>query len=217
MFMDRQDAARQLAKRLSARTLQAPVVLGIPRGGLVIGAVLARALGGELDVVLARKLRAPWQPELAIGAIGEDGEIILSDFFAEVPGATTAYLETEKAHQAAEIERRKQLFRAIRPAAEVAGRTVIVTDDGIATGATMFAALHVIRARKPQELIVAVPVAPPDILVKLRSLCDRVECLVVPAHLGAIGAFYQDFTQVKDDEALALLREACPKAAADAP
>jgi len=211
MFRNRDDAAQQLAARLASRAaLKDPLVLAIPRGGVVIGAVLARALGAELDVVLARKLRAPLQPELALGAIGEDGEMYLTEFHQDVSGATDTYLAAEREHQVAEIEQRRQRFRAVRPPAEVAGRSVIVTDDGIATGATMVAALHVIRARGPHELIVAVPVAPPETVAMLARHCDEVECVLVPDFLGGISGFYQDFQQVDDAEALRLLRELNP-------
>ena len=210
MFRNREDAARQLAARLKAGKFRDPLVLAIPRGGVVTGAVLARELGAELDVVLARKLRAPQQPELAIGAIGEDGEVYLNAFAREIPGVTDAYIEKERRHQVGEIERRRALFRAARASAPVAGRSVIVTDDGVATGSTMLAALHVLAAQKAHEVIVAVPVAAPDTLELLRKRCDRVECLLTPSQFGAISVFYYDFTQVEDDEALKLLREFRP-------
>jgi len=210
MFRNRDDAALKLAQLLKTRRLKDPLVLGIPRGGVVTGAVLARELGAELDVVLSRKLRAPYQPELAIGAIGEDGEQYLSDFAQDVPGVTDEYISRERNHQLAEIERRKTLFREARPAAEVAQRSVIVTDDGIATGSTMVAALHVLKARKPHAIIVAVPVAPPDTLRRLRSACDEVVCLLAPEYFNAIGAFYHEFDQVEDEEVVRLLREFRP-------
>jgi hypothetical protein len=207
MFRNREDAALQLAKHLKALKLKDPVVLGIPRGGVVTAAVLARELGAELDVVLSRKLRAPYQPELAIGAIGEDGEVYLNAFAREVSGVTEAYIREERDHQIAEIARRSKLFRAVKPPAEVTGRSVIVTDDGIATGSTMLAALHVLSARKPHEIIVAVPVAPPETLERFRPRCSRVECLLTPGDFGAISQFYADFQQVEDEEAVRLLRE----------
>lgn len=206
MFENREDAALQLAKPLKIRKLKDPLVLGIPRGGVAIAAILARELGGELDVVLSRKLRAPYQPELAIGAIGEEGEVYLNPFARAVPGVTEQYIHRERDYQIAEIERRSKLFRAVKPAADVTGRSVVVTDDGIATGSTMLAALHVLNARKPQEIIVAVPVAPPDALEKFRPMCRHVECLLTPGYFAAISQFYSDFRQIEDEEVLLLLR-----------
>ena len=170
-------------------------------------AILARELGAELDVVLSRKLRAPYQPELAIGAIGEDGEVYLNAFARAVSGATETYIREERNHQIAEIARRSKLFRAVKPPADVNGRSVIVTDDGIATGSTVLAALHVLRAKKPHEIIVAVPVAPPETLERLRPKCSHVECLLAPSNFEAISQFYEDFQQVEDEEAVRLLRE----------
>jgi putative phosphoribosyl transferase len=207
MFRNRDDAALQLAKRLKAYELKDPVVLGIPRGGVVIAAVLARELGAELDVVLSRKLRAPYQPELAIGAIGEDGEVCLNAFAREVSGVSDAYIREEQDRQTAEIARRSKLLRSAKPPARVAERSVIITDDGIATGSTMLAALRALGAQKPHELIVAVPVAPPDTLGQFRPLCSRIECLLAPRDFGAISEFYADFRQVEDEEVVRLLRE----------
>ncbi len=207
MFRNREDAALQLAKRLKALKLKDPVVLGIPRGGVVTAAVLARELGAELDVVLSRKLRAPYQPELAIGAIGEDGEVYLNAYARGGPGGTETYIREERDHQIAEIARRSKLFRAVKPPADVTGRSVIVTDDGIATGSTMLAALHVLGAQKPHAIIVAVPVAPPEALEKFRPRCSHLECLLMPGDFRAISQFYHDFQQVEDEEAVRLLRE----------
>jgi putative phosphoribosyl transferase len=191
MFRNREDAARQMAERLRGRALRDPVVLAIPRGGVVMGAVLARELGADLDVVLARKLRCPGQPELALGAV---------------------YLAQEKKYQLNEIARRRRLLRNGRGAAPLAGRTVIITDDGIATGATMIAALQAVRGAKAHEIIVAVPVASPDRLPQLGRLSDEVVCLVSPENFWAIGQFYRDFRQVDDKEVLTLLRERAPAA-----
>jgi putative phosphoribosyl transferase len=205
MFRDREDAAHKLAEKLKGRKLHDPLVLAIPRGGVVTGAVLAKELGADLDVVLSRKLRAPEQPELAIGAISEDGRVYLNHYAQEFLEVMEEYLADERRHQLAEIARRKKLFRAVRPQAPVAGRSVIVTDDGIATGSTMIAALQAVKTQKPREVIVAVPVASPDRLKEVRRWCDDVVCLLHPEAFWAIGQFYEDFTQVEDEQAIQLL------------
>lgn len=207
MFADRADAARQLVEKLKALPLQDPLVLAIPRGGVATGVVLARALGADLDVVLSRKLRAPNQPELAIGAVGEDGHVYLNHKIEAAIGIDQAYIERERQYQIGEISRRQKLFRAARPQAPIAGRSVILTDDGIATGSTMIAALHVVRAQQPKETIVAVPVAPPDRLKAIRALCGQVICLLAPADFYAIGQFYMSFNPVEDEQVVAILRE----------
>lgn len=206
MFQDREDAARQLARKLQGRDLVRPVVLAIPRGGVVTGAVLAQELKAELDVVLSRKLRAPAQPELAVGAVSENGHVYLNAYAREMLGLSEDYLAEEGRHQLAEIARRKKLFRGVRPQASLVGRSVIVTDDGIATGSTMIAALQVVQTQKPQEVIVAVPIASPDRLKEVRRLCDEVVCLLQPETFWAIGEFYEDFTQVEDEQVVQLLR-----------
>jgi predicted phosphoribosyltransferase len=171
------------------------------------GAVLARELGADLDVVLSRKLRAPYQPEYAIGAVSEDGRSTLNRDARMVAGTTDEYLEEEKNYQLGEIARRKKLFRAVRPAAAIAGRSVVVTDDGIATGSTMIAALQTVRAQQPRELIVAVPVAAPDRLEEVRQWCDETVCLLAPESFWAIGQFYENFEPVEDEEVVRLLRD----------
>jgi len=207
MFRDREDAARRLAAKFKGRPLHDPIVLAIPRGGVATGAVLARELGADLDVVLSRKLRAPGWPELAIGAIAEDGQVYLNRHAEGVGDGLEDYLGGEREHQLAEIARRQKLFRAARPRAPLAGRSVIVTDDGIATGSTMIAALQAVRTQNPREVIVAVPVAPSDRLDEVSRWCDAVVCLLAPTDFRAVGQFYGDFTQVEDDEAVRLLAE----------
>ena len=207
MFRNREDAAFRLAERLKGRDLVRPLVLAVPRGGVVTGAVLAQELGAELDVVLSRKLRAPCQSELAIGAVAEDGRVVLNRDALECLEVPDAYLADERRHRLAEIERRKRLFRAVRPGAAVAGRSVIVTDDGIATGATMIAALQTVRPKGPRELIVAVPVASPERLEQVRHWCDDAVCLEVSENFWAVGQFYADFTQVEDEQVVSLLRQ----------
>jgi putative phosphoribosyl transferase len=206
-FADREEAGWMLVERLRDERLERPLVLAIPRGGVEIGAVLARGLGAELDVVLSRKLRAPHQPELALGAVAENGEVHLNHFAAAMTDVGDVFIERERQRQLGEIARRRELYRAVRPRAEIAGRTVIVTDDGIATGATMIAALHTVRAAGAREVIVAVPVGAPDRIDALRPLCDRVICLQEPAWFWAIGQFYRDFAQVPDERVVELLRD----------
>jgi putative phosphoribosyl transferase len=207
MFRNREDAGWRLALALKEHPLRAPLVLAIPRGGVVVGAALARELGADLDVVLSRKLRAPDNPELALGAVGEDGHVYLNPQVEKVLPLIADHVAEETRHQLAEIRRRQRLIRGVISAAPVAGRSVILTDDGIATGATMMAALRVLAGQHPHEVIIAVPVAPPDRLAALRHRCDRVVCLLAPDDFQAIGAFYENFRQVEDDDMLAILAE----------
>jgi predicted phosphoribosyltransferase len=210
MFRDREDAALQLAERLKGRAFTDPLVLAIPRGGVVTGAVLARELGAELDVVLSRKLRSPAQPEAAIGAVSEDGQVYINHYARELYDLMEGHLAAERERQLAEIARRKKRVRAVKAKAPIAGRSVIVTDDGIATGSTMIAALRVVRAQHPREVIVAVPVAPADRLAEIREWCDEVICLLAPEDFWAVGQFYADFSPVEDEEVVDLLRAFAP-------
>jgi predicted phosphoribosyltransferase len=213
MFRNREDAAEQLALQIKGRAFRQALVLAIPRGGIVLGAVLARSLDAELDVTLSRKLRSPDEPELTVGAISENGEVYLipnADPLWEQSEVYDEYLEQERRRQLAEIARQRQLFRSIRPQASVANRSVILTDDGIASGSTMIAALKTVRAHHPFELIVAVPVASAARLAVVRKLCDEVVCLERPKFVGTIGDFYEDFSPVKDENVAGLLREFVP-------
>lgn len=208
MFRNREDAGLRLAAALRGRPLHDPVVLAIPRGGVAVGAVLARQLGAKLDVFLARKLRAPRQPELALGAVAEGGEVQLNLKALDALGMTEADLEPERRQQEAEMRRLQQLYRGGRPAAPVTGRSVLVTDDGLATGATLLASLRALLAHSPRELIVAVPVASPRQLEKIRPWCSDAICLLSPEDFQAVSPFYVDFKQVDDDEVRALLQSA---------
>jgi len=207
-FADRAESGRLLADELSEVAALQPIVLAIPRGGVEVGAALAAAIGSELDVVLARKLRAPFQPELAIGAVSEDGSMQLVPGWETVPGVTTSMIDEERTIQLREMDRRRILFRAVRPSVPLAGRHVIVTDDGIATGATMIAALRAVRGRGVASVTVAVPVASPERLEDIRPLCDRLVCLLTPASFLAVGQFYRTFDQVEDARVVDLLRAA---------
>jgi len=210
-FESREQAGWMLVERLRAHGVgsdtEKPLVLAIPRGGVEVGAAIARGLGAELDVVLSRKLRAPRQPELALGAVSETGEIHLNHFASAMTDAGDAYVAAERARQMGEIERCKTMFRAIRPQAAIRGRTVIVTDDGLATGATMIAALRTVQAAGAREIVVAVPVGTPDRLDTIRPLCDRIECLIEPTDFWAVGQFFRNFEQVSDERVCDLLRD----------
>jgi len=207
-FQNRTEAARLLAKRLASYRGQNPLVLPIPRGAVPMGKIIADALGGELDVVLVRKLRAPQNPELAIGSIDDAGVVYLDPEMRDL--WTNAYLESEKQTQLETLKRRREMYGLVRPRSDAAGRTIIVVDDGIATGSTMIAALRAARARHPKKLIAATGVASADVLLLIRAEADEVVCLETPAVLYAVGAHYREFSQVTDEEVAAILNERVP-------
>jgi predicted phosphoribosyltransferase len=207
MFEDRIDAARQLAEALAPYRGHHPLVLAVPRGGVPIAAVVARELEGELDLVLVRKLHAPGAPEFAIGAVDESGWVYLAPHASAVR-APSGYLDEQKQLQAEELRRRRQAYTPGRPPADVSGRVVIVVDDGLATGATMMAALHAVRQRRPLRVVCAVPVASEESVKLVREHADEVVCLEVPRRFAAVGQFYRSFPQLEDSEVVRLLREA---------
>ena len=207
VFASRTDAARQLAKALARYRGRNPLVLAIPRGAVEMGRVLADELDGEIDVVLVRKLRSPDSAEFAVGAIDEGGWAYVADYAASA-GADEAHLAREKREQLELLRRRRALYTPARAPIDPKGRVVIVVDDGLATGATMIAALHAARAKQPERLVCAVPVAAPDSLERVRPYADEVVCLEAPGEFFAVGQFYREFGQVEDDDVVDLLARA---------
>ena len=211
-FRDREDAATRLAAALAHYRSAQPVVLAIPRGAVPMGRIIANALHGDLDVVLVRKLGAPGNPEFAIGAIDERGRVTLDETSINRAGASRDYLQHEAKRQLALIRERRQLYTGGRAGVALAGRTVIVVDDGLATGATMLAALRAARALKPARLVCAVPVGARESIAQVAAVADEVVCLATPTPFGAVGFHYRVFDQV-DDDAVAQALQASPNSA----
>jgi predicted phosphoribosyltransferase len=210
MFIDRRDAGRRLAAALSGLKADRPIVYGLPRGGVPVAAEVAAALEAPLDIVLVRKIGAPGQPELAMGAIvdGETPEIFWNEDIVAACGVPQATRDAAAAAQLGAIEARRRLYGQIPDRPSPKGRTVIVVDDGLATGATAVVALHALRRMGAAHVILAVPVGPPETVQNLRAVADDVVCLEQPQWFSGVGAFYEDFGQTADDEVIALLAEA---------
>jgi putative phosphoribosyl transferase len=206
-FRDRQEAGRLLARELREYQGQKAVTLGIPRGGIVVARELAHAIDAELDVVLAHKLRTPGHAELAMGSVAEDGKLFLNEGVVRELGVSEMYIEQEKRRQLAEIRRRVELIRQVRPKVPLSSRIVIVTDDGVATGATTQAALWAVRLERPSKLVVALPVGPEDTIARLAEDADEMICLRAPPLFAAVGQFYLRFQPVEDDELLQILQK----------
>ena len=206
-FRDRADAAEQLTDKLMSDRGRHPLVLAIPRGAVPLAKIIADRLGGELDVVLAHKLGAPYSPEYAIGAIVENGWTWLAPETAMM-GVSADYIEREKLAQLAALKRKREQYTPLKTPIDPKGRVVIIVDDGLATGATMIAALHALRQQQPAELVCAVPVAAPDSLDRVRKLVDAVACVYAPADFRAVGQFYRSFPQVEDEEVEQILSTA---------
>ena len=205
LFRDRVEAGKQLVQALKTGSENA-IVLAVPRGGVVVGYEVARALGVPLDVIVTKKIGAPDNPELAIGAVAEDGTFILDDDLVERLGVPKGYVKQEVERQRQEIQRRLLRYRGDVPYPNLKNREVLVVDDGVATGSTLKAALRLLRNKGAKKVTVAVPVGPPDTIRELEKLADRVVCLQTPESFYAIGQFYKDFAQTSDEEVTELLR-----------
>jgi putative phosphoribosyl transferase len=210
-FSDRVDAGKRLASELKDFSGKKGIVLAIPRGGVVVGAEIAKSLNLSLDVIIPRKIGAPDNPELAIGAVAEDGTAILDENLTRYLGVNREYIKEEIERQKQEIQRRLKLYRQDTSYPNLKGLDVIVVDDGIATGSTMKAALASVKNRGAASVTVAVPVGPPSTIEELKKIADRVVCLYTPEYFQAIGEFFADFTQVPDEEVVRLLRESKQK------
>lgn len=215
LFDDRADAGRQLASQLQQyRQRDDTIVLALPRGGVPVAYEIARTLHLPLDVYIVRKLGVPGHEELAMGAVASDASYVMDEAMMKSLGITLGEFQTVLVHEFAEIKRREAAYRDDRPEPTVSGKSAIVVDDGLATGSTMYSAVSALRQRKPREIVVAVPVAPPDTCAALARLADRVVALHRPAYFGAVGLYYADFSQVGDDEVRRLLNRAEVEAAA---
>lgn len=207
-FVDRRDAGRQLAERLAPVVGdEDTVVLALPRGGVPVAEEVAEELGAPLDLILVRKVGVPWQPELALGAVSSGNVTFFNPDVVAATGLTPEELEDEARRERDELDRRERLYREGRPPTDLTGKTVVLVDDGIATGATVRAALKALSERGAARTVVASPVAPPETVALLREEADHVVCLVTPSDLGAIGFWYEDFRPVEDEEVVSALRD----------
>jgi predicted phosphoribosyltransferase len=208
IFRDRRHAGQCLATALEKFRVRDPVVVGLPRGGVPVAFEAARSLGAPLDVFVVRKLGVPFQPELAMGAIASGGVTVRNEELLRTLGDSEAVFAGAERAQRAELVQREQLYRGVRPPVAIAGREVIVVDDGLATGATMKAAVQALRKAGATRIVVAVPVGPPDTCRELEELADEVVCLQTPFRFMAVGQWYEDFSQTTDDEVRSLLERA---------
>ena len=203
MFSDRREAGRKLGEALGARP--GALILGIPRGGVIVARDVAAITGGELDVIVPRKLGAPANPELGIGAVAADGTTVLDQRLVDALGVSDDYIAKEVARQVGEIHRRLEMYRRRKPPLEVGGREVVVVDDGVATGGTAEAALRSVKAQGAARVTLAIPVAPAESLERLSAVADEVVVLATPWPFAAVGQWYRSFDQVADDEVLEAL------------
>lgn len=212
LFRDRKDAGRQLADRLAfLKDEKNVIVLGIPRGGVVVAAEVARALNAPLDIFIAHKIGAPFNPELAVGALTYDGEVLLDEDLVERLGISEREIAREVKHQREEIARRLALFRKNRPPLDVKNKTAVLIDDGVATGSTGLVSLRALHKQEPARLILAIPVGPPDTVAQLARECDQTIALAMPEPFWAVGRFYRRFEQTEDAEVVELLTQAAQR------
>ncbi len=205
-FKNREDAGKKLAAKLAGLKALNPVVLAIPRGGVVVGDIAAKALSAKLDIVVPRKLGAPYNPELAIGAVMHDGTYYLNKDIIALLNVNEEYIKREVETQRLEIERRLHLFRKSREY-DLKDKNIVLVDDGIATGATVFAVINWLKKQQPGKLVVAVPVLPAETLELLKKEVDEVVFLLAPYEFGAVGEFYEDFSQVEDEEVMEIMKQ----------
>ncbi|GAB2725697.1 phosphoribosyltransferase [Nocardia thraciensis] len=208
IYPDRATAGRALGESLRHLRASDPLVLGLPRGGVPVAAALRETIGGDLDILLVRKLGVPWQPELAMGAIGEGGLRVLNEDVMRHSGVSPEQLAETEDLERAELERRQRILRAHAPPISPRNRTVVIADDGMATGATVAVACRILRLHDPRWITVAVPVSSAEALHRIEKLADETVCPLVPRVLGGVGGAYEDFHQLSDDEVLELISAA---------
>jgi putative phosphoribosyl transferase len=216
LFADRRDAGRRLAEKVAALQLERPIVLALPRGGVPVGYEVASKLKAPLDIALVRKIGAPGHPELGLGAVvdGHDPHLVLNEDIVRALDPPREYVAQEKQRQLAEIERRRSLYRGDKPAPDLAGRSVVIVDDGIATGGTIRVVLQAVAHARAAYKVIAVPVAPADVVALLDREADVTICLATPELFHAVGIYYEDFAQTTDAEVIALLRDLDRRSAA---
>ncbi len=208
MFTDRAEAGRKMAEKMLVHKWHNPLILALPRGGVVVARYIWESLGGELDLYITRKIGAPGQPELAVGAVAADGNMVLDHRLVDKLNISSDYIDKEAEKERAEIDRRMEVYRGGRPLPAYEGRQIVLVDDGVATGSTMIAAIEGLRENNPEALLAAVPVGPPDTIQRLSEEVDEIFYLEAPSNFGAVGQFYRFFGQVADAEVIDILKEA---------
>ncbi len=206
MFSNREEAGKILGAKIKEKGyVKDCIALGIPRGGVIVAKEVAESINCKLDIIIPRKLRAPFNPELAFGAISSDDSLVIDESLVSLLNISDEYIKQEKQTQLDEIKRRRIKYKKGKPLPDVKGKIVILVDDGIATGATMKAGVISIRKEEPEKVVVAVPVASPQSVEELREMADEVICLYAPAYFAAVGQFYMEFQQTSDDEVIEVL------------